>query len=511
MNSLGFVDYLVVLLYLAGMAAIGAWTSRRQTTTKEYFIADQKIPAFAVGFTLMATTVSSVTFVAIPGSVFARDWWQMLYMLMAALSVAFVVLLVVPFYRRVVRMSAYEYLEQRFGYGARLYGSAGFVILRIADLGFTLYLTAVAVNVIAGWDIGWVVVGVGLFTLIYTLVGGIEAAIWTSVAQGVIFLGGALLILGVLFFVPAGGPLVVLSDAFAAGKFGLGNFEMSWKSLFADEATAWIFMAAGFLHFSRYYVTEQSAIQRYLVARTDKEAQQGVALGILTTVPTWFTFALIGACLWAFYDLTPYDLPAQVVEQPDNILPYFISTQLPTGLIGLILAALLSSAMSSVSADLNSVATVATQDFFARFRPETTDRVRLFFGRLAVLGGGILSTGAAFLLTLTRSTAAYEIVVVSVSIIAGGMLGLFALGFLCRRTTRSGAYAGIIVCLLFVSWATLTGPLGVNLGVNFTMNSILIGVFSHFVLFGVGYLGSLLLGGYKPDLSGLTVWDRPVR
>ena len=125
--------------------------------------------------------MSGATFVAIPGSVFARDWWQMLYMGMAIAVLVFLVPFVVPFYRRVVKMSAYEYLEERFGYGARLYGAAGFTILRLADLGFTLFLTAVAVDVVTGWDIRAVVVGVGAFTVAYTLIGGIEAAIWTSV------------------------------------------------------------------------------------------------------------------------------------------------------------------------------------------------------------------------------------------------------------------------------------------------------------------------------------------
>src|SRR5688572_10483235 len=129
------LDYIAIILYLAVTAAIGLWSARRQTTTAEYFVANRRIPAYAVGFTLMATTISSVTFVAIPGSVFARDWWQMLYMAMALVVLFFVVKWVVPFYRSVVRMSAYEYLEKRFGYTARLYGSLGFIIVRVADLG----------------------------------------------------------------------------------------------------------------------------------------------------------------------------------------------------------------------------------------------------------------------------------------------------------------------------------------------------------------------------------------
>ncbi|MPY90270.1 MAG: hypothetical protein GEU99_20390 [Luteitalea sp.] len=283
----------------------------------------------------------------------------------------------------------------------------------------------------------------------------------------------------------------------------------SWHTLYFDRATAWIFLLAGLLHFGRMYATEQSMVQRYLVARSDADARRGAMMGVLTTVPVWFAFAAVGACLWGFYQTMDISIPAGVEAKPDTVLPYFIATQLPPGLIGLILAALLSAAMSSVSADLNSVAAVATQDYFARALPHTSDRARLWFGRAAVLASGALSTAAALALTLTRSTAAYEVVVVSVSVIAAGMLGLFALGFFTRRGTRAGAYTGILASLLFVGWATATGPLKLDLGFNFSMNALLIGIFSHVVLFAVGYATSVTLGGHQPDLTGLTVWDAP--
>ena len=134
MHSLSFVDYLVISVYLAGVAVIGLRAARRQDSTSEYFVANSSIPGFAVGFTLMTTTISSATFVAIPGSVFARNWWQLFYMSAALLVIPLVTIFAVPFYRRVVRMSVYEYLEHRFGYAARLYGSVGFAINRLTDV-----------------------------------------------------------------------------------------------------------------------------------------------------------------------------------------------------------------------------------------------------------------------------------------------------------------------------------------------------------------------------------------
>jgi SSS family solute:Na+ symporter len=505
---MNFIDYLAIAAYFAAVAVIVLRAAKKQTSTEEYFVAGRRIPAFAVGLSMMATTISSTSFVALPGSVFARNWWQMLYMSMALAVLPFVMIFAVPFYRRVVGLSAYEYLERRFGYGARVYGSIGFLILRLADIGFTFFTTAVALEVITGWNINAVVIVVGVFTLFYTFLGGLTGSIWTSMMQGAIYVGAALLVLGVILISSGQGPLGVIATAHQGGKFSLGSFELSWNSLFQKDATAWIWIVAGIMYFGRYYTTEQNMVQRYLSASSDRQAQRGLLLGIAVTVPVWFTFAFIGACLWGFYSLQSGGLPADVVNRPDNVLPYFVVSELPRGLIGLVVAGLFSSAMGSSSADLNSVAAIATQDYYCRLFPRSSDRQRLAFGRVAVVLAGFVPTSVALGLTLTRSTAVYEIVALAASIVAGGTLGLFALGFFTRSATRRGANTGIAVCLAFVAWATLTGPMRIDLGFNYTMNPILIGAISHFVLFIAGYAASRLAGGPRGDLAGLTVHTR---
>jgi len=299
----------------------------------------------------------------------------------------------------------------------------------------------------------------------------------------------------------------VVSTAFRAGKFSLGDFTLSWQSLFQERPTFWIFMLSGLLHFGRSYATEQNMVQRYLVARTNREAQRAVFTGAMLCVLIWVTFTFVGSCLWSFYRLTGTSLPATVPEKPDNIVPYFISTQFPHGLLGVVVAAILAAAMQVFSADLNSVATVATQDYFARFVPRSSDRARLRFGRIAVLIAGVLSTSIALQLTQSRTRAIYETVITLGMILAGGMLGLFALGFPTRNANRRGAYFGIACCVVFTTWATLTGPLKINLGINFTMHPILIGILSHPILFLSGYAASCLMQGLPPDLTGLTIWD----
>jgi SSS family solute:Na+ symporter len=407
----------------------------------------------------------------------------------------------------VVRMSSYEYLERRFGVGARLYGSFGFVILRTVDLGFTLLLTAIAVEVITGWNIQGVIIGIALFTLLYTILGGIEAVVWNDVVQGLVLASGALTILFTLLFGTPGGAGQVVNTAWQGGKFSLGDFTLSWGSLFGEHPTFWIFAITGLAHFGRSYLVEQNMVQRYLVARTDRQAQMATLTGAMSCLVIWLTFSFIGSALWAHYHLSDKQLPASVTSQPDNILPYFIATTLPHGVIGLILAAILAAAMQAFSADLTSVATVVTQDYYSRFLPRSTDAQRLRFGRVGLTVVGLLAMGVALQLTAARTRAVYEIFVILASIVAGGVLGLFALGFLTTRGTRKGAYTGLVVCVAFVAWATITGPLKVNLGFNFTMHPLMIGLLSHVLLFAVGYLASRIWKDHG-DVEGLTIWSQ---
>lgn len=507
MSSLAPIDVAIILAYLIVIAAVSYVVGRRQRTTAGYFVANRSLPGWAVAFSIVGTVISSVSFVALPGAAFARDWRLIVPNLSVPLVLVFVAAVIVPFYRRVIGMSSYEYLERRFGVLARLYGSAGFLILRTIDLGFTLLLTAIAVEVITGWDIRTVIAGIGVFTVVYTLMGGMEAVVWNDVVQGLVLATGAA---SVLYQVLATAPAPageVIRTAWNASRFSLGDYTLSWQSLFGSDPTFWMFLASGIAHFGRSYLVEQNIVQRYLVARSDHEARKAVLTGASSCLVIWLTFSLLGSCLWAYYHLSPGSLPTEVAAKPDNIVPYFISTHVPHGLIGLILAAILAAAMQAFSADLTSVATVATSDYFARFRPTSSDAQRLLFGRASVLVGGVLATAMALHLTESRTRAVYEIFVILASIVAGGILGLFALGFLTRRANRPGAYLGLAACALFVTWATVTGPLRIDLGWNFRMHPLMIGLASHIVLFVAGYAGSFLFREPTGDLTGLTIHE----
>lgn len=502
--KLALLDVLVVALYLAGIAGIGLYVSRGMRTTRKFFTADRSIPTWAVTFTLMATIVGSGTFVGHPGTSFEKGMILFLPHLLLPVVLVIVSVWIVPFYRRVVQMSAYEYVGQRFGLGSRVYTSFGFLADRTFDLGVTLVTTGIALYVFTGWEPLYVILGTGLFTLTYTMIGGITAVAWTNVAQGIILSGGALLILGRLLFAPEiGDPFGIIKTSYEAGKYSLGSWEFSWRMFFDRETpTIWIFFFAYFIQWSRRYVTDQHIVQHYLIAKTDRAASRGAFLGALSCLPIFFIFMFIGGSFHGFFALNAADAGP---VRPDEVMPYFLSHYIPAGVLGLILAAILAAAMSSVSADLNSIATVLTTDYFGNVLPKASEKVRLVFGRcMVVLGGVLASTIAVLLLPGEGSEPLMQRAITIATIISGGTLGLFSLGFLTRKATRTGAYCGIAACLLFTSWGLVSQPGSdgsrlVDFGFNWEMNPILIGVFGHFVLFGVGYVTSLLFGGYRPD------------
>ena len=495
------IDFVVVVVYLLVVGAIGLVTSRKQETTLRYFLADRQMPQWVIGFTLMATLISSNTLVAHPGIVFERSMILVPGFLMMPIVLVLVALYVVPFYRRVVGMSAYEYIGRRFGAGGQMYTSFGFLLSRTFGIGTAMVTTAIAVNVMTGWDIAVVIIAIGAFTATYTLFGGITAVVFTDVFQGVfLMLGGAAIIARLLFAPELESSFAVVGHAWEGGKFSLGSSELSMASLYnSDDRTIWMFAAAMAVQWSRRYVCDQAMVQRYLIARSTREAVRGTLTGAALSVPVLIAFNFVGAFLWSFVELA--GVPGPPIG--DHALPWFVVNYLPPGLVGLILAAILAASMSSISSDLNSIATVATRDYFRRFLPQLSDRQQLVIGRLMVLAAGMAAAWIAISLIPTENTAplAERVLVITV-IVSSGTLGIFMLGFLTRRATRRGCYVGIGACLLFTAWGVLTEPGNrvVDLGAfNFEMNAILIGIFSHAISFGVGYIASLVTGGYRPD------------
>jgi SSS family solute:Na+ symporter len=502
MGAVRWLDLTVILVYMAMLVSLGIFFARRQTSTERYFVARRSIPAWAMGLSLLATLISSVTFIAYPGSAYAGDWANLApgFMVVAVLLV--VGLVVIPFFRHAVRMSAYEYFGKRFGYGARVYSSVAFSVGHFSKMGFVFYLLALTVSSMTGWNTDRVIVGVGVITVCYTLMGGMEAVIWADVLQGFVLWMGIAVCLGYLLYLPPGGPAAALRLAWSSHKIALGSMAPSLR-----RPTFLVLSLYGFFFYLQKYTADQTIVQRYLVAKSDRAALRGIALGAALCVPVWALFMLIGTLCWSFYRTTGERLPA-FVTKADQVFPYFITTHIPAGLAGLFLAALFGAAMANLSSDLNSLAAIGVEDYYRVLRPASSEKRRLRVAKAIVALCGLLCVLIATALARTGGTALSLWYTIS-AIVAGGLAGLFLLGFLFERASKTAAYAGIAASLLFTTWATLTLNAGKlwDLGrFNFPLHDYMIGVLGHIVLLGTGICASLFFPNRDAGSKELTLW-----
>lgn len=503
MSTQRWLDLSIMLAYMAAMVWVGLRFSRKQTNTETYFVAKRSVPAWAMGLSLVATLITSVTFIAYPGAAYGKNWSLLIPGFLVIGVLVIVGAIVIPFYRHVVGMSAYEYFGRRFGKPTRMYGSFAFSLAHFSKMGFVFYLLALTINSMTGWSIDAVIVGVGIVTVFYTVIGGLEAVIWTDVIQGFVLWIGVFVCLGYLLFLPPGGPRAVLSLAWENHKFSFGSLSLDFS-----QSTIVVLAIYGFFWYLQRYTADQTIVQRYLVAKSDRAAIRGVALGAGLCVPVWALFMLIGTCTWSFFKLTGEPLPSYIAKA-DQVFPYFLTMHLPVGMAGLFMAALMGAAMSGLASDLNCLAVVGVEDFYRVWHPEATDRQRLRLGKIIVAICGLLCIAIADILGHSKGGALSLWFSIS-AIASGGLAGLFLLAFLSRRATRQGVYCGILASVIFTAWATLTmsSKRTLDLGsFNYPWSDLMIGACAHIVLLVVGYVASLF---FPPDLSkssDMTLWQ----
>ncbi|CAG5016955.1 Sodium/glucose cotransporter [Dyadobacter sp. CECT 9275] len=337
-----------------------------------------------------------------------------------------------------------------------------------------------------------IILVVGFIIILINLLGGIEAVIWLDVFQGFMLFASGIICISVLLFSVEGGPMEVWKVASENGRTGFGPYEWDLTKL-----TFMVMAINGAFYAIQKYATDQTVVQRYLTAKTDRSAIHASLLGILLTVPVWTLFMLIGTALFVFYKQHP--LPDGL--RADAVFPYFIMTQLPTGVVGLILSAMISAAICSLSADLNSLAAVGVEDYFKKLRPGQTDRQYLLASKIIVVISGLIAICIAMLYLDAGDEGVLGIVFTLYAIFSGGIVGIFLLGLLSARANNQGITIAILVCILFTAYAVLTSTpfnisgqerLLVDMGaLNFTHHKLMLGVYSHLIVVVVGYLASL--------------------
>lgn len=432
---------------MLAIVGFGVSFSFRKRTASDFTTGGGRLPAWAIGMSIFATFVSSISFLALPGNAYSGNWNGFVFSLSIPLAAWIAVKYFVPLYRRLKSESAYFYLEQRFGAWARIYASCCYLLTQLARMGAIMYLLALPMNALLGWSIPSIIIVTGVSVVIYAMWGGIEAVIWTDAVQGIILIGGALACLGVIFFgMPEGGSSI-FSIANEADKFSLGSFKLDFTT-----STFWMILVYGLFINLQNFGIDQSYVQRYLTAKTEAEAKKSTWLGSLLYVPVSVIFFFIGTALFAYYQSLPDLLPAGL--SGDKVFPYFIVNQLPVGVTGLLIASIFAAGMSTVSTSINSSATVILSDHFSKYiHPNPSEKLSLRVLRLASLTMGLLSivVGLAF----NGVNSALEAWWALSSIFSGGILGLFLLGLLSKAKNPQAVFA-VILGVLVIGWMSLS-------------------------------------------------------
>ncbi|MDG2206609.1 MAG: sodium/solute symporter [Pirellulales bacterium] len=495
-NAFDTVNTTVLVVYLVVLVIIGFYFSRRIHSTDDFFKAGGRIPWWAAGVSIFGTQLSALTFMAIPAKTFATDW-RYFPVNMTIIAVApFIIFLFLPFYRRLNVTTAYEYLEMRFNLPVRLIGSAMFMLFQFGRIGIVLLLPSIALSVVTGIEIELCILLMGLLCILYTVMGGIEAVIWTDVLQVVVLVGGALLC---LVLIPAridGGWSETLALAGAADKLRLLDFRWDLK-----DATFFTLVISGFGLQLISYGTDQTVIQRYLTTKDESSAGRAIWTNAALTIPATLLFFSIGSLLYAFYRVHPQAMDP-TLESESAIFPLFIVTQLPLGVAGLVVAAIFAAAMSSLDSSMNSVSAAVTTDFYQRLGKNVTSQSALRTARwMTVLIGGSGIVFALWMAAQPDIRSLWDEFSKIIGLFGGGLGGVFLLGIFTRRGTGAGALAGILASGILQYAIKETVPLHAwAYGAT--------GILSCFV---IGYLVSVLVPRGRRDLSGLTLYTQQPR
>ncbi|MBE7172608.1 MAG: sodium:solute symporter [Williamsia sp.] len=476
MKNLPLIDLSIIFAYLAAMVLVGVYFSRKNKNAEQFTKASGKVPGWAIGLSIYATFLSSNTFLGVPGKAFGSNWNSFVFSLSMPFAAWLASRYFVPFYRKTGTVSAYTHLEHRFGPWARTYAVICFLLTQLARMGSVFFGIALSLQALTGFPMAAIMIVTGICIIVYTVMGGMEAVIWTEVVQGIIKTGGALLIIYLIVADMPGGIAKIAEIGSRDGKFSLGSFSPDFT-----ESTFWVVLFYGFFINLNNFGMDQNYVQRYHTAASTKEAAQSLWLCVYMYVPASLLFFVIGSCLYAYYQVHPELIEAvklqvagqrvpasaslqqlsaaagslQPAEYGDKVMPHFMVTKIPTGLVGLIVSAILSAAMSTISSGMNASATVFSVDIYKRyFRPDINEKQTLTVLYVATVVFGLLAiaTGVAMIGVKSVLDIWWELS----GIFAGGMLGLFLLGIISRRSGNHEALTATLIGLVVILWMTLS-------------------------------------------------------
>jgi len=450
--NLPALDIIVFFILTIGNVVFGASFFLKNRTSEQFTSGGGNLPAWVVGMSIFATFVSSISFLALPGNAYSTNWNALVFSFSIPVASFMAVKYFVPLYRRIGSISAYHFLEIRFGSWARMYASLCYLLTQLMRTGAILMLLALPLNVLFGWNIRTIIILTGIAVTFYSMLGGIRAVVWTDAIQGIVLITGAVVCALVITFSMPEGPGQVFEIAARNHKFSLGSFSADLTT-----STFWVVLVYGLFINLQNYGIDQNFVQRYMATNSDRKAKKSALFGSLLYIPVSVIFFYIGTALYAYYSAQPGLLP-DALKQPgmgDKIFPYFIVHGLPRGVTGLLIAAIFAAGMSTVSTSLNSTSTIILTDYYKRFinkNPGNRSSMLVLYGSSAVMG----SLGIIIAISLAGVESVLDAWWSLASIFSGGMLGLFLLAFLSQKVRRIDAAIGVICGVVVIVWLSLS-------------------------------------------------------
>ncbi len=488
----GRVDFSVLGLYLAGMLLVGAVFTFRNKNADDFFRGGQRIPWFVAGMSIFATMLSSITFMAIPAKTYATDWVYFLVNMTAVAIAPVVILFFLPFFRNIDATSAYEYLEKRFNRVARLLASALFTLFQVGRMAVVLYLPALALAAITPLSEQQSILLMGVLSIIYCAMGGLEAVVWTDTVQSFVLLGGALFSLVLTVAQVDGGLTEFWHTAIVNEKLHFATLDFSAHS-FATTAL-WVVVLGGLGQSLVPYASDMAVVQRYMSVPDIRQAKKAIWTNALAVIPASLLFFGMGTALFVFYSHHPDRLDPTF--KTDAIFPLFIARELPVGVAGLVVAGIFAAAQSTISTSINSMSTAVATDFIKPLNLIKTEGGYLFLGRVLSVLFGTAGVLLALLFASSDIMSLWDQFMKILGLFGGAMCGLFCLGIFTTRTNGIGAIIG-----------ALAGAGGLFLVQRYTQVHLLLHAFVGIALCCVvGYAASFLFPPMKRSIEGLTIY-----
>ncbi|MFO7937317.1 MAG: sodium/solute symporter [Kiritimatiellia bacterium] len=492
--SFGFINYTTLTVYLLAMVGIGVYFSRKNKNTDDFFRGGQHIPWWAAACSIYATMLSSITFVALPAKAFTTDWTTWVMLLIILPVSIFVIRMILPFFREIDATSAYEYLQKRFSYPARMTGSLLFILFQIGRMAVVMYLPALALRAITGLNPVTCILIMGLLSVIYCTMGGIEAVIWTDTIQTFVLLGGALFSVLIIILSIEGGLASCIDDCMAADKLRLVNWDFSSGSYMT--MALWVVVAGGVFQNLASYTADQAVVQRYMTTPDIKKSSRSILMNGLMCAPAGLLFFAVGAALYSFYKHNPVLLNPAFA--PKAVFPLFIATKMPIGLSGLVVAGIFAAAQSTLSTSMNSLSTALVTDFARPVNACRTEKGYLTMARFFTALFGILGTAAAVVIACSDIFDVFDQYISILGMFMGVLGGMFILGMFSKKANSTGCIIAAVTCAVFMCWLKFYSGSKIHVylypGISMTATYLL------------GILFSVITGGCRKDISRLTVF-----